>query len=110
MIATVPVPPVDGRLYAASIWEGENPRGSPFCFEGYASDVVPFCCEEYPIGAAPACGERIRKSGCAVTSLTVVAFAVNAIAGKLIARTSVAKTKKAVASFLYDLDIELCSY
>ena len=76
--------------------------GRRFELREYASDVVSFCCEEYPIGGAPACAGRIWKSGCAVKSLAiVVAFAVDAIAGKLITRTSIAKTMKALALFPY---------
>ena len=89
---------------------GKIRAGSPFGCGEYASDVVPFCCGEYPIGAAPACAGRIWKSGCAVKSLAVVvAFAVDAIAGKLITRTSIAKTKKALALFLYCLDNKIRS-
>jgi hypothetical protein len=54
------------------------------------------------IGAAPVCAGRIWKSGCATQSLpvvVVVAFAVDAIPGKLIARMSIVKTMRVLAVF-----------
>ena len=52
------------------------------------------------------CVGRIWKSGCAVQSLfgVVVAFAVDAIPGKLITRMSIAKTMKVLALFPYSLN------
>ena len=110
MIAIVPEPPLAGRLYAVLIWDGEYPLGSPLGFWEYPGDAVPFCCPEYPMGAAPARAGRISKSGCAVQSLVVVVFAVNAIAGMPIARISMVKTMRALALFRCNLNNVPCSF
>ena len=109
MIAIVaPEPLVDEvRSYAVMIWDGEYPIGVVLVSCGeYACAVVPFCCEEHPIDAAPACAGWIWKSGVAVKSLAVVAFAVDAIPGKLIAKVSIIKTANVLALFPYSLSKE----
>ena len=84
----VPAPfVVEVRSYAVMIWFG-------------LSGSVP-----------PAPAGRARKSGCAVQSLAVdAAFAVDDIPGKLITRTSIAKTMKVLALFPCSLNNKIHFY